>query len=144
MLAAAAGALAVVSVRGASGVHGWAIAGFVPGYVAAGYLLARHRPQVPFGWLFLSAGLVAAMGGLGAAYCGAALVEDWSGAAWGIWFTSWALPLEGMLAAVAVLYFPDGRIDSRAVETSGPSRPGRGRDFVPSHDGRPGTLRPYP
>jgi len=113
VLAVGAGGLAVVSVRGDSGVHEWAIAAIVPGYVAAGYLLARHRPDVVFGWLFLLAGTLAGLAGLGAAYCGAALAKGWPAAGWAIWVTSWALPLEGLLGAVAVLYFPDGRIESR-------------------------------
>jgi signal transduction histidine kinase len=113
-IAGAAGVLAIVSVSGGSGVHEWAIAAFVPGYVAAGYLLARHRPDVPFGWLYLLAGIAAGIAGLGAAYCGAALAEGWPAAAWGVWATSWALPLEGALGATAILYFPDGRIERRA------------------------------
>lgn len=113
-LAGAAAVLAIVSVSGGAGVHEWAIAGFVPGYVAAGYLLARHRPDVPFGWLYLLAGVAAGVAGLGAAYCGAALAEGWPGAAWGAWLTSWTLPLEGVLGAIAIFYFPDGRIEGRA------------------------------
>lgn len=113
-VAGAAGVLAIVSIAGGSGVHEWAIAAFVPGYVGAGYLLARHRPDVPFGWLYLLAAFAAGMAGLGAAYCGAALAEGWPGADWGAWVTSWALPLEGALGATAILYFPDGRIQGRA------------------------------
>ncbi|MCA1696209.1 MAG: sensor histidine kinase, partial [Actinobacteria bacterium] len=94
-------------------MHEWAIAAIVPGYVAAGYLLARHRPDVVFGWLFLLAGTIAGLAGLGAAYCGAALARGWPAAGWAIWVTGWALPLEGLLGAVAVLYYPDGRIESR-------------------------------
>ncbi len=112
-LGVATAALAVVSVRGGTGVHEWQIAGFVPGYAVAGYLLARNRPDVPFGWLYLLAGIAAGLGGLGAAYGGAALAHGWPGAPWGIWVTSWTMQLEAVFGAVAVLYFPDGRINSR-------------------------------
>jgi two-component system NarL family sensor kinase len=108
----AALAFAVVSIRGGSHVEEWTIAGFTPGYVVAGYLLARQRPDLPFGWVYLAAALLSAGAGLGAAYCGAALAQHWPGAAWGIWFTAWAFPLEGVLAALVMLYFPAGRIRS--------------------------------
>lgn len=81
--------LAVISVRGGSHVSEWTIAGFTPGYVAGAFLLAQHRPDLPFGWVYLVAALLSAGGGVGAAYCGAALAQHWPGAAWGIWFTAW-------------------------------------------------------
>jgi signal transduction histidine kinase len=84
------------------------IAGFAPGFAIAGLIVARRRPDLPVGWLYLVGGLLSALAGLGAAYTGSALAHGWVGARWGVWVTSWAWFPQTTCAAVAFLVFPDG------------------------------------
>ena len=84
------------------------------GFTAVGAIVALRRPANAIGWLLLSAGFVAALGGFALEYGAYAIVGRaiaLPGGVFGAWLGSWTwvLYVAGILEFV-VLLFPDGRL----------------------------------
>ena len=105
----------VLSERGSldADLGEWVVSCFAPGFLVSGWWLVRRRPGMVLGWLFLCAGATVAVAGLAAAYAGAAAVEGWAGVDWGLWVFSWMWQPHAILISIAILAFPDGRLEGR-------------------------------
>ena len=105
----------VLSERGSldADLGEWVVSCFAPGFLVSGWWLVRRRPGMVLGWLFLCAGATVAVVGLAAAYAGAAAVEGWAGVDWGLWVFSWMWQPHAILISIAILAFPDGRLEGR-------------------------------
>lgn len=83
------------------------------GLAAAGWLLARQRPDARMAWLMLGTALAWVMSGL--ALIGAFALHD-AGLAlapWGGWLTNWVWVPAQALSMVMLLRFPNGRLPGR-------------------------------
>ncbi|EFC79447.1 sensor histidine kinase [Parafrankia sp. EUN1f] len=113
----AAATVALVVVADASGSNGdvdeWVFGWLTPGFIVPGLVLARRRPDLAIGWMFLVAGVTTALTGAGAGYADAALARGWPAADWGLWVASWAWQPHLALGAVALFLFPDGHVAAR-------------------------------
>lgn len=120
---------AVFHIRGASsplpptafGPRGFAIF-FTLTFGVVGVLLASRRPGLPFGWVFLTAGLFAAAQDLGDAYSQYTLKvreTENSLALLGIWIEYWIWAwLVGLMVLVLAFLFPSGRFLSKRWRTA--------------------------
>ncbi|MCU0310954.1 MAG: histidine kinase [Acidimicrobiales bacterium] len=105
---------AIAADAGSAGEVGeWITIAFVPGFVLSGWWLARRRPNVAVGWLFLAAALGVSIAATGAAWATAAVGRSWPGVDWGLWTFSWTWHIREVALGLAFLLFPDGRIVSR-------------------------------
>lgn len=114
----------VFHVRGASspqpptafGPRGFAIF-FTLTFGVVGTLLASRRPNLPFGWAFLTAGLLAAIQDLGDSYSHYMLnvrQVDAALAVLGVWIEYWIWAwLVGLMVLVLAFLFPSGTFLSR-------------------------------
>lgn len=85
---------------------------FAPGYIVAGYLLATRRPDLPVGWLYLTAGAGVSAAATSAAYTAAALERGWPAADTALLLCAVLFPLQA-LSDVALMYAPDGVMGRR-------------------------------
>jgi two-component system, NarL family, sensor kinase len=90
-----------------SEVGEWPIGFFAPGFLISGWWLVGRRPRLSIGWMFVVAGLTAALSGFAAAYARAALAKSWPGADWGLWVFSWLWQPQTILLGTALVLFPD-------------------------------------
>jgi signal transduction histidine kinase len=76
-----------------------------------GLLIARRRPDLPFGWLALAAGLGHGLAGAGLEWAVLSELGDHHlpGAAAGLWLASWGSVVELPVLAVIYVLFPHGR-----------------------------------
>lgn len=119
----------VFHIRGASsplpptafGPRGFAIF-FSLTFGVVGVLLASRRPGLPFGWVFLTAGLFAAAQDLGDAYSQYTLKvreAENSLALLGIWIEYWIWAwLVGLMVLVLAFLFPSGKFLSKRWRTA--------------------------
>jgi signal transduction histidine kinase len=93
-------------VRGFSGL--WAI-----GFGGVGALLTRRRPGHPVGWIFVAAGMLAAVDFASFEYALAAVVghRDLPAGEYAGWLQLWIwVPFVALIAVYLPLLFPDGRL----------------------------------
>jgi signal transduction histidine kinase len=76
-----------------------------------GWLIARRRPDLPFGWLAFVAAAGHALSALGLQLAVAQVLggHELKGASWGLWLTAWGPAAELPVLAVIYVLFPDGR-----------------------------------
>jgi signal transduction histidine kinase len=76
-----------------------------------GLLIARRRPDLPFGWLALVAALGHGLAALGLQIAVASRLghHGLPGVAWGLWFAAWGPALELPVLAIIYVLFPDGQ-----------------------------------
>ena len=76
-----------------------------------GLLIARRRPDLPFGWLALVAALGHGLAAVGLQIAVASQLghHDLPGVAWGLWFAAWGPAVELPVLAIIYVLFPDGR-----------------------------------
>ena len=99
-----------------------------------GVALARARPDLPLGWLFLAVGVVSGISLVATEYGLWGLQRGHSSADNALWWGNW-LWVVGLvpIASLVPLLVPDGRLPSPAVATCARARrgrrPGRGPDL---------------
>ncbi len=89
----------------------WAIDTFAAlTWCIPGLLIARHRPDLPFGWLALAAGLGHGLAGVGLEWGVLSTLggHHHPGAAAGLWLASWGSVVELPVLAVIYVLFPHG------------------------------------
>ena len=76
-----------------------------------GLLIARRRPDLPFGWLALVAALGHGLAAVGLQIAVASQLghHGLPGVAWGLWFAAWGPAVELPVLAIIYVLFPDGR-----------------------------------
>jgi signal transduction histidine kinase len=76
-----------------------------------GLLIARRRPDLPFGWLALVAAVGHGLAALGLQIAVASQLghHGLPGAAWGLWFAAWGPVVELPVLSIIYVLFPDGR-----------------------------------
>jgi signal transduction histidine kinase len=76
-----------------------------------GLLIARRRPDLPFGWLALVAALGHGLAALGLQIAVASRLghHGLPGVAWGLWFAAWGPAVELPVLAIIYVLFPDGQ-----------------------------------
>jgi len=81
-------------------------------FALPGWYLVSRRPEVPFGWLALAAGLGHGLAGVGMEWAVASQLGGFQlpGAWVGVWMFGWGSVVELPVLATAYALFPDGRL----------------------------------